>query len=225
MNFYYGLVDRETNAWGFVEETDPRVHADMIYVPADYWRQLLSEQSQGRAIVCWEGRVFTAEPGRYYVDSEGWHKKSDEEFNREKAQAKREELVNTLYQIKADKAYGGVIINDALVFETNQTAVTNTVASLALMSDDEQAQWKFYNLAGEPVIQPVFKGQLAQIAKFGQAMINACFAKEGTFNEELKEATIEQLIDETWVEDFKNRAQTAMDEVENHIYVNFEGDK
>ena len=56
-------------------------------------------------------------------------------------------------------------------------------------------------------------------------MINACFAKEGTFNEELKEATIEELIDETWVEDFKNRAQTAMDEVENHIYVNFEGDK
>ena len=30
MNFYYGLVDEATNAWGFVEETDPIVHEGMV---------------------------------------------------------------------------------------------------------------------------------------------------------------------------------------------------
>ena len=114
MNFYYGLVDQATNAWGFVEETDPRVHQDMIFLTCDEWKQLLREQSQGRQIVQWEGEVFTAEPGRYYVDAEGWHKKTDEEFNNEKAAESRQNLINKCYEIKAAKAYGGVIINNSI---------------------------------------------------------------------------------------------------------------
>ena len=219
MNFYYGLVDKDTNAWGFVEETDPRVHADMIYVPRDYWQQLLSEQSHGKEIVSYEDKVFTAEPKRYYVDSEGWHKKPDEQFNQEKAEESRQNLVQEIYQIKADRAYGGVIINNTLVFETNATAITNTVASLSLMDDTTPANWKFYTVDGVPVVTTITKLQLAGIAKFGQAMINACFQVEGTFNEQLKTATVEELIDETWVETFKAQVKTAMEEVPNTMTV------
>ena len=223
MNFYYGLVDAATNAWGFVEETDPRVHADMVYVPRDYWQQLLSEQSHGQQIVFYDGQVFTAEPNRYYVDDEGWHMKSDEEFNLEKATQNRENLVQEIYQIKADKAYGGVIINDLLVFETNQTAITNTVASLALMDDTSTSAWKFYTTQGAPTVQPVTKLQLAAIAKFGQNMINQCFIVEGTYNEQLKTATTAQLIDNEWIETFKSQVHTAMDAVSNKLTVDFNG--
>ena len=219
MNFYYGLVDKDTNAWGFVEETDSRVHADMIYVPRDYWQQLLSEQSQGKAIVSYEDKVFTSEPGRYYVDEEGWHKKSDEQFNSEKAEETRQNLVNEIYSYKADRAYGGVIINNQLVFETNQTAITNTVASLALMDDTATANWKFYTVGGIPVVTTVTKLQLAGIAKFGQAMINACFQVEGTYNEQLKVATVENLIDTDWVDNFKAQVKAAMEKVPNTMTV------
>lgn len=222
MNFCYGLVDEPTNAWGFIEETDPRRTEDMIYLTREEWQMLLSEQSQGRQIVCYEGKVFTSEPGRYYVDDEHvWHKKTDETFNAEKAAEKQTELVNKLYEIKADKAYKGVIINDLLVFETNQTAITNTVASLALMADDATASWKFYTVTGEPIIQVINKLQLAGIAQFGQAMINACFVVEGQFNEQLKLATIENLIDPEWCDTFIANAKAAMDEVVNTLTVEF----
>ena len=223
MNFYYGLVDEATNAWGFLEETDSRVKPGMVRLTQLEWQTILSEQSKGRQIVGYDGKCFTAEPGRYYLDNDGWHKKSDEQFNEEKAQEKREYLVNKIYQVKADKAYGGVIINDMLVFETNQTAITNTVASLALMDDTGSAAWKFYTIDGTPVVQRVTKMQLAYIAKFGQAMINACFEVEGQFNLQLGQATVENLIDEAWVEAFEAQVQGAMDQIVNHITVNFEG--
>ena len=221
MNFYYGLVDEETNAWGFVEETDPRVHEDMVYLTQEEWSNLLSQQSMGREIVGYDGQCFTAEPGRYYLDEQGWHQKPDEQFNQEKAQEQKEALVQEVYQMKADKAYGGVIINDTLIFETNQTAITNTVASLSLMDNESTAAWKFYDKEGAPVMQLVTKLQLATIAKFGQNMINQCFIVEGTFNEELKKATVAQLLDSEWVENFKSRAQAQMDAVNHDLVVQF----
>ena len=221
MNFYYGLVDEATNAWGFVEETDPRVHEGMVYLTRDEWKALLAGQSRGLQICYYEGKVFNAEPGRYYLDEEGWHKKTDEEFNEEKAKEKRQYLINKIYEIKAAKAYGGVIINNLLVFETNQTAITNTVASLALMQDGQTASWKFYTVTGVPSVQVITKQQLAGIAAFGQSMINSCFEIEGAANVQLQAATTEQLINEEWVAAFEAQVQSAMDEVDNNITVNF----
>lgn len=231
MNFYYGLVDEENKAWGFLEETDDRAWEDkehtilkdtMIFLTSDQWQSILSQQSAGRQIVGYNGECFTAEPGRYYVDENGvWCMKSDEEFNQEKANEKREELINVLYEIKAAKAYGGVTINNLLVFETNQTAITNTVASLALMSDDSTANWKFYTKTGVPTVQAVTKAQLAGIAQFAQNMINQCFAVEGQANTQLQAATVENLIDETWVNNFKSTVQTAMDEINSDMTVRF----
>lgn len=219
MNFYYGLVDEATNAWGFVEETDPRVHAGMVYLTAQEWMNLLNGQSAGQQICYYEGQVFLAEPGRYYLDDDGWHKKTDDEFNKEKADTAQQNLVQKIYQLKADKAYGGVIINNTLVFETNQTAITNTVASLALMADDAKASWKFYTVQGVPYVQSISKAQLAYIAQFGQAMINQCFGIEGEANKRLALATTEQLIDPEWVKAFEEQVQTEMDTVVNKINI------
>ena len=219
MNFYYGLVDEATNAWGFVEETDPRVHKDMVYLTAEEWQKLLAGQSQGLAICYYDGKVFNAEPGRYYLEKDGWHKKTDEEFDREKAEKAREDLVQYAYQCKADRAYGGVIINDLLVFETNQTAITNTVASLALMDDAATSNWKFYTKEGQPIVQLINKQQLGFIAKFGQTMINQCFGVEGTYNNKIKELTTEQLIDPEFIEGYKTEIKEAIDAVPNSVTI------
>lgn len=221
MNFYYGLVDKATNAWGFVEETDPRVHEDMIFLTEEQWKALLDGQSQGLQICYYDGEVFNAEPGKYYLDEEGWHKKTDDEFNEEKAATKKAYLINKIYEIKAKKAYGGVKINNLLLFETNSTAITNTVASLALMSNDSTASWKFYTIDGKPHVQQITKQQLAGIAQFGQSMINACFQIEGQANTQLEQASIENLLDEQWVNEFENNVQTLMDAVPNTITIDF----
>lgn len=91
--FYYGLVDTENKGWGFVDENDPRVTPDMVKLTEEEWQTLLDEQSEGKEIVYYEGKVFTAETGRYYLDDDGqWQKKTDEEFETEKAQAEAERI-------------------------------------------------------------------------------------------------------------------------------------
>ena len=139
----------------------------------------------------------------------------------ELAELEKQKLITKLYEIKAAKAYGGIIVNDQLVFETNQISITNTVATLALMSDEGTTNWKFYTVTGIPMIQEITKTELYGLANFGQHMINQCFAVEGSFNGQLQLATVEQLNDETWIEGFIGRAQTAMDAVNNHITVEF----
>lgn len=147
---------------------------------------------------------------------EAWGKTEDE-----LAPTLRKGLVNSIYQIKADKAYGGVIINDTFVFETNQTSITNTVASLALMADTATANWKFYTVSGEPYVQQVSKLQLAGIAQFGQNMINETFAVEGQANTQLSTATVEQLNSEEWRKNFLAEIQAEMDKVNNKLQVTF----
>lgn len=85
MNFYYGLVDEQNHAYGFVEETDKRVKPGMIYVTEAEWSNLLNEQSAGKQIVFYDNRVFTAEPGLYFIDTNGvWQKKDTDKFQKEK---------------------------------------------------------------------------------------------------------------------------------------------
>ena len=156
----------------------------------------------------------------YVLDGEQYVK-ADKEYCTKKALEYKKELINEIYEIKADKAYGGVIINDTLIFETNQTSITNTVASLALMGDAATANWKFYTMNGEPYVQQVSKLQLAGIAQFGQNMINETFAVEGQANTTLYTATVEQLNDEEWRNNFLTEVQTEMDKVNNKLTVDF----
>ena len=91
--FYYGLTDKENHSWGFLEEDDTRVTPDMVKLTYKQWQALLDEQSEGKEIVYYDGKVFTAEPGRYYTDDDGqWQKKTDEEFETEKTQAEAERI-------------------------------------------------------------------------------------------------------------------------------------
>ena len=222
MNFYYGLLDKATNTWGFVEETDPRVTADMLQVSEQQLMDLLQQQTTQMQICYLDGELFLDDPHKYYVDEQGWHKKSFDEFNAQKAQKIAQQLVNDIYEIKAQRAYGGVVINDFLIFETNQTSITNTVASIALMDDKSQASWKFYTMDGSPFVQPLNKTQLAYIAKFGRDMIDACFAIEGQYTQELQKATVDQLVDEDWVKKFLQQCKDAINTVENTITIKFE---
>lgn len=162
---------------------------------------------------------FCENPNKYLWDGE--NVVLNENYETELAQERKKELINNVYQIKADKAYGGVIINDALIFETNQTSITNTVASLALMGDTTTVNWKFYTIAGEPYVQQVSKLQLAGIAQFGQTMINETFAVEGQANTTLSMVTVEQLNDEEWRSTFISNVQTEMDKVNNKLTVDF----
>lgn len=162
---------------------------------------------------------FCKNPNKYLWDGENIV--LNENYDTECAEERKKELINNIYQIKADKAYGGVIINDTLVFETNQTSITNTVASLALMSDTATANWKFYTMNGEPYVQQVSKLQLAGIAQFGQNMINETFAVEGQANTALSTATVEQLNNEEWRNNFLTEVQTEMDKVNNKLTVSF----
>lgn len=142
----------------------------------------------------------------------------DPEYDKKRAVKFQEELVNDLYEIKAQKAYGGVIINDTYTFETNGTSITNTVASLALMTDGQTANWKFYK-DNEPAIVVITKEQLVGIAAFAQKMINDCFAIEGICNENLKKAKVADLINEQWRESFKTECKEEMDKINNKLTV------
>lgn len=77
--FYYGLVDAETNAYGFVDEDDSRITEDFIELTYEQWQTLLNEQSSGLEIVMYNGEVFTAERDNYYLDADGWHKRTAKE--------------------------------------------------------------------------------------------------------------------------------------------------
>lgn len=83
MKYYYGLIG---NSYGFVDEEDARhTQAGLIELTEEKHQQLLDEQSQGKEIVFYNGEVFTAEPGLYYLDNNNqWQKKDDSEFEHEK---------------------------------------------------------------------------------------------------------------------------------------------
>ena len=163
--------------------------------------------------------LYALEPFEEFVNGEVIE---NSDYAQQQAQLKAKELVQKLYDIKAEKAYGGVIINYQLVFETNQVSITNTVASLALMDDTGTSAWKFYTIDGQPTTQQITKIQLLGIAKFGQDMINKAFEVEGNFNTALALATVEELNNSEWCELFIQEAQEAMDLVNNVLVVNFE---
>lgn len=126
-------------------------------------------------------------------------------------------LTQELYLLKSAKAYGGVVVDNAYVFETNQVSITNTVASLALMTS--KINWKFYNLEGFPVAIDLTKTQLSTIAKFGQKMINDCFVIEGAANEAVAQAAIEDVNNAQWRNDFLASVREQMNAVNNNIEI------
>lgn len=138
MDFYYGLVDEANNGWGFIEETDPRVKPGMIRLTREEWQQLLNEQSAGREIVCYNGEVFTAEHGWYYVDAQGWHKKSQQEFDDERAAERKQNFESQFFEIpnfgwfrRTPKGYASAI--EAVNTAFNAVAVMGSLPAESLI--------------------------------------------------------------------------------------------
>lgn len=137
MKFYYGLIDAATHCWGFVDETDQRANPEtMIELTEEEWEQLFDEQSQGREIVYYEGRVFTTnEHGRYYCDEEGWHKLGDEEYqskiDAENKEQKKAEYLARLNEIDAESARPLRAINAGTATEFDRQKLANLESEAA----------------------------------------------------------------------------------------------
>lgn len=221
MYFCKILNNDNSICWGFLSPSDERLATALEKIEVSIPRQ--QELLSGGYIVYYNGEVFNADSRQYYLDENfDFQKISDEQYNQKIANETKKALIQKLYELKAEKAYGGVIINDTLVFETNQTAVTNTVATLSLMADTDTSNWKFYDLNGQPKMQTVSKIQLFTIANFAREMINNSFTVEGEYLDIVENATIEQLISKEWVEIFEENAQTAFNNINNHLVVSFQ---
>lgn len=95
--FYYGLVDAESNAYGFIDEDDDRRTEDFIELTYEQWQALLNEQSNGREIVMYNGEVFTAERDKYYLDETGWHERTDAEVEEIRKAEQKSARISELY--------------------------------------------------------------------------------------------------------------------------------
>ncbi len=206
--------------WGFLSPSDERLNTALvkIEVSIEQHQQLLS----GGYIVYYDGEIFNADSRQYYLDENfDFQKISDLEYNQIIANETKKALIQKLYELKAEKAYGGIIINDLYIFETNETARTNVVATLGSMADGDVSHWKFWTKDGVPIMQIVTKAQLFGISSFGRQMIDDCFKVEGQYLATLENATVEELISKTWVETFENNAKTAFNNINNHLNISF----
>jgi hypothetical protein len=69
------------------------------------------------------------------------------------------------------------------------------------------------------VVYQITKAQLYAIAQFGQNMINECFKVEGEYNTDLAQATQDDLLSDSWIQEFIENATNAMEEVVNTLTV------
>lgn len=146
---------------------------------------------------------------------------ADPDYEAKEAQKVQIELVEYNYEAKAKKAYGGILINDTYLFETNETSQSMITASLIGLQnapDETTLNWKVY-ANNQPIVVPLTKEQLAQLFAFALNMINTAFGVEGVRNNDLTTATVEQLNDKTWVEEYKIATDFAFNQINNKIDV------
>lgn len=146
---------------------------------------------------------------------------NDEIYKAKKAQETQKELIEYNYEQKAKKAYGGILINETYLFETNETSQSMITASLIGLQnapDETTLNWKMY-ANNQPIVVPLTKIQLAQLFAFALDMINKAFGVEGLRNNELATATVENLNDIAWVEEYKKATDLAFGEINNKIEV------
>lgn len=77
---YFGF--KENVGYGFYDEN----FDGAIQLSDDEWQELLSEQSNGKDIVMFDGVVFASEPNLYYLDSNGIYQKYSSEELQELAE-------------------------------------------------------------------------------------------------------------------------------------------
>lgn len=145
----------------------------------------------------------------------------DTDYEAKEAQKVQVELVEYNYEAKAKKAYGGILINDTYLFETNETSQSMITASLIGLQnapDETTLNWKVY-ANNKPIVVPLTKVQLAQLFDFAFNMVTISFKIEGLRNEALAVATVEDLNNEQWVEQYKIATDFAFNQINNKIDV------
>lgn len=70
---YFGF--KENIGYGFYDEN----FDGAVQLSDDEWQELLSEQSNGKDIVMFDGKVFASERNLYYLDSNGIYQKYSSE--------------------------------------------------------------------------------------------------------------------------------------------------
>lgn len=144
--------------------------------------------------------------------------KSTDEYKVHNSQLVAKELIEFTYQTKANKAYGGVIIEtalDDLIFETNKEAISFVIGTLGTMNDTETRNWKFWSTKGVPIMVPVNKIQLSAITAFASMMVDNCFAIEGQQDNKIYAMTTEQLNDPEYIQAFKQETIELTNAVNN----------
>ena len=143
------------------------------------------------------------------------------EYENEQAKIIQKRLVEDNYQQKAKKAYGGILINNAYLFETNETSQSMITASLIGLQnapDNTTLNWKVYK-DNQPLVIPLTKVQLAQLFAFALNMINTAFGLEGVRNNDVAIASVEQLNDDNWVQSFRKETELAFEQINNKVDV------
>lgn len=179
-----------------------------------------TEQELDKVIYNLEKSIETQEKYLYDAEVEEYVL-NDEAYKEKQAQKTQKELVEYNYEAKAKKAYGGIIINDTYLFETNETSqsmITASLIGLQSAPDETTLNWKMY-ANNQPVVVPLTKIQLAQLFAFALNMVNTSFGVEGIRNNDLTTVTVEQLNDETWVEQYKIATDFAFNQINNKIDV------
>lgn len=179
-----------------------------------------TENELDKALYNLEKSIETQEEYVYDADLEEYVL-NDEAYKEKQAQKIQRELVEYNYEAKAKKAYGGIIINDTYLFETNETSqsmITASLIGLQSAPDETTLNWKMY-ANNQPVVVPLTKIQLAQLFAFALNMVNVSFGLEGVRNNDLTTVTVEQLNDETWVEQYKIATDFAFNQINNKIDV------
>lgn len=142
-------------------------------------------------------------------------------YEKEQAEIIQKRLVEDNYQQKAKKAYGGILINDTYLFETNETSrsmITASLIGLQNAPDETTLDWKVYK-DNQPLVIPLTKVQLAQLFAFALNMINTAFGVEGVRNNDVANATVEQLNDDNWVQNFRKETELAFEQINNKVNI------
>lgn len=139
-----------------------------------------------------------------------------------KAQNMIKTLSEQLYQLKANKAYGGIILNGQYVFETNATSILMTTSKYMDVVNNPNLKkvqhWKCYTTDGVPVFLTFTREQFIAIRDFANNMIDTeCFGVENKYTQKLAKATVKQLNSYSWLTKFKNDAIKEMSAINSNM--------
>ena len=137
LKYYYGLIG---DSYGFVDSDDERSKLEgLVELTKEEHQQLLDEQSQGKEIVFYDGEVFTAPYGLYYLDENKiWHKKDETEYEQEQLtkakQVKYQENNTKSDNARYNNEFSITLQGKECIFDTSQKTQADLLTAFAVCS-------------------------------------------------------------------------------------------